>query len=195
MRNLFLPTLALGASVIVAGCGTSSTAVAVDSGTSLDGSSAPDAAVDAGPNCHSVGATQSACRSCCATAYAAGSNAFDKYLLTCACGGSFCGAPDGGVADGGVADAGDLDAGDAGPTEAGASDAAATADAGLFGTGVCAATACSATPSQPSADCNTCILASLGSVSAAGPCQSALLAGCLGDPTCNQYLGCVENCP
>ena len=204
MREFVFSALALGAFAFLPGCGSSTTAAPLDAGIGVDGSTGggsdggstvdsavgEDAAPDAGPNCHPVGVTQSVCRTCCANAFPAGSTVFDKYTLTCACGASYCGPPDGGAAEAGGDDAGDAGVTDGG--DDGATDAAA-ADGGLFGNGVCAATCNQVAPPDPT--CNTCILATLGSVSSLGPCGSVVLGQCLSDTTCNQYFGCIENCP
>jgi hypothetical protein len=197
MSKVVFSALAVGAFAWLTGCGTSSTAVSVDSGTATDGSSggagdssaAADSSADAGPNCHPVGVTQTDCRSCCEKAFPTGSNSFDTYLLQCACAGEYCGP-----LEGGAPEAGSDDAGDAGPSDAAVADGGASpSDGGTYGNAVCTAT-CNG-QAFPDTVCNDCLNAAIGSVNSAGPCQSHVLALCLGDMGCNQYLGCVENCP
>ena len=162
----------------------------VDSGGTVDASSP----VDAGPQCFAPGATMNSCRTCCSNAYPMGSQIFDGFTVECACAPSLCGTLDAGTS--GQAEGG---AGDGGADEAGSADGAgadagnAPGDGGLFGTGVCTAT-CSDKMS-PDAVCNTCILSTLGSVTNLGPCGGTVLMQCLNDETCNEYFGCVENCP
>jgi hypothetical protein len=206
MSKVFVSALAVGAFAWLTGCGTSSTAVPVDSGAAADGAGGgttdgsagldSGASQDAGPSCHPVGVTQADCRSCCQNAYPTGSNSFDTYLLQCACQGNYCGP-----LEGGAPEAGSDDAGDAGASDAAASDAATAdsgpspsgPDAGPYGNAVCTAT-CNG-QALPDTVCNDCILQTLGSVNSAGPCQSHVLGLCLSDTTCNEYLGCVETCP
>ncbi len=164
-----------------------------DSGGPDAGDDASDGSGDAAlVSCPGTGAP---CEQCCDTAYPVGAQKFDALTLACGCAADLCGPLDGGTDDGGSPDAGSPDGGtvDAGATDAGSVDAGAEdASAPIFGVGACTDT-CNG-KAAPSAACNACFRATLGSVTSPGICGTSILTNCVTDPQCEPYFLCVTKC-
>jgi hypothetical protein len=148
-------------------------ASAADTSTSDDGGGQPaEASIPDGGNidggdagsCDTL-ATRAACISCCDTTYPGGLSTFDVAVEECACAASLCG-----------------------PTDAGPH----VGDAGDFGAGECTSTCGTTTP--PKAECEKCILDTLGTTAAPGPCRSTVTAACASSTACRRYVACTDGC-